>query len=156
MTATKNPTVYGDDLPIAAFQIKRIMQNCSYNVEIKNEWVQWVTGDVNRTSLKSITYAQAVKIIKQQTGDMSTNTFENWAKFDYKSSKHRKVLSILYQAKWTVVNASGKEVPDLMRLNSFLHSEKNPVKKPLLQMDPDTELPKLIKALQGVAKSVWK
>ena len=65
MTATKvKPNeVIGDHLPILTWQVNRIMQNCSYQVDTKNEWVQWVTGDVNRTSLKSITQAQAKKII---------------------------------------------------------------------------------------------
>ena len=53
MTATKvKPTeTIGDDLPILTFQVNRIMKNCQYQVDIKNEWVQWVTADVNRTSL---------------------------------------------------------------------------------------------------------
>jgi len=63
MTKTKvkpNETI-GDDLPILKWQTNRIMKNCQYNEDTKAEWVQWVTADVKRTSLKSITQAQAKK-----------------------------------------------------------------------------------------------
>ena len=78
MTKTKrtnsaNPVpTYDPEGPITPFQKNRIMQNCNYNLDIKNEWVQWVTGDNNKTSLRNITQAQAVRIIKQQTGSPLT------------------------------------------------------------------------------------
>jgi len=132
------------------------MQNCSYQVETKNEWVQWVTGDVNRTSLKSITQDQAVKIISAQEGSTPINQpAENWAVFDNKNPKHKIVLSLLYQMQWVTPSQKHGEVPDLDRLSKFLQSEKSPVKKKLKDMETH-EVEKLIVALRGIVKSRFK
>lgn len=155
MTANKlQPTeVIGDDLPILKWQTKRIMQNCSYQVQTKNEYVQWVTGDVNRTSLTSITQEQAVRIMRRQTGDDQSTT-ENWAKFDKDNPQHKVILSLLYTAQWTTHKENYGEVPDLDRLSNFLQT-KSPVKKKLMDMEPG-EIEKLIVALKGVIKSTFK
>lgn len=159
--------MYGDDLPITPFQIKRIMQNCQYNIDMKNEWVQWATSDVARTSLKSLTQAQAVKIICQQTGTQpltppekrgtttDNSPYEGWGAFDKTNPKHKVILSILYQAQWVKPSEKWGEVPDLDRLSNFLQSEKSPVKKKLKDMD-SLELEKLIKALNGIVKHRYK
>ena len=160
MKATKStdssravPT-YDPEGPITTFQKKRIMQNCNYNVDIKNEWVQWVTGDNNKTSLRNITQAQAVRIIKQQTGSDSSGAVENWGAFDKNNSQHRYILSILRTANIVVKSEKWGEVPDTAGwLNRFLQSPKSPVKKPLKKMSP-TEVSKIITALEGV--SLWK
>ena len=158
MTATKvkpNETI-GDDLPILTFQVNRIMKNCQYQVDIKNEWVQWITADVNRTSLKSITQAQAKKIIMAQEGSTPVNQpTENWAVFDKNNPKHKVILSLLYQMQWVKPSEKWGEVPDLDRLSNFLQSEKSPVKKKLKDMEP-LELEKLIKALNGIVKHRYK
>lgn len=141
--------------PITEFQKKRIMQNCAYQEDIKNEWVQWVTGDVNRTSLRSITHDEAIKIMHAQTGTKPLNeASENWAKFDKNNPKHKVILSLLYTAQWTVNKENYGEVPDLDRLSNFLQTN-SPVKKKLMDMDP-IEIQKLIKALKGVIKSTFK
>ena len=160
MTKTKStdssravPT-YDPEGPITPFQKNRIMQNCNYNVGIKNEWVQWVTGDNNKTSLRNITQAQAVRIIKQQTGSDSSGAVENWGAFDKNNSQHRYILSILRTANIVVKSEKWGEVPDTAGwLNRFLQSPKSPVKKPLKKMSP-TEVSKIITALEGV--SLWK
>lgn len=152
-TKTKPPVIYGDDLPITPYQISQIMRNCSYQVEIKNEWVQWVTEDLNRTSLKSITQAQAVKIMRQQTGDEKPKVKDKWEVFDNSNPKHKVILSLLYQANWTTfVNV--KEVPDMERFANWLQS-KAPVVKPLKEQT-DLELEKTIKAFKGVIKTIYK
>ncbi len=146
----------GDDLPILTFQTNRIMKNCQYQVDTKNEWVQWVTADVNRTSLKSITQAQAKKIIMAQEGSTPVNQpTENWAVFDKTNPKHKVILSLLYQMQWVKPSEKRGEVPDLERLSNFLKGEKSPVRKPLKDMNP-LELEKLIKALSGIVKSKYK
>ncbi|WP_348814096.1 hypothetical protein [Flavobacterium maritimum] len=159
MTATKvKPNeVIGDDLPILKWQINRIMKNAQYQVDTKNEWVQWVTADVNRTSLKSITQAQAKKIIMAQEGSTPINQpkDENWAVFDKNNPKHKVILSLLYQALWVKPNGKWGEVPDIERLSTFLQSDKSPVQKKLKDMEPE-ELEKLIKALSGIVKSTYK
>jgi hypothetical protein len=151
--STKPPPIYGNDLPITPFQIKRIMQNCSYQIETKNEYVQWVTGDVKRTSLKSITQAEAVKILKQQTGQTQDPSIDEFKVFDNGNQKHKVILSLLYQANWTVMDGL-REIPDMSRFAKWL-TEKAPVKKPLPAQDND-ELEKTIKALKGVVKSTYK
>lgn len=167
MTATKvKPTeTIGDDLPILTFQVNRIMKNCQYQVDTKNEWVQWITADVNRTSLKSITQAQAKKIIMAQEGSTPVNqpsdpseselAKQNWAIFDKNNPKHKIVLSLLYQMQWVTPSQKHGEVPDLDRLSKFLQSEKSPVKKKLKDMETH-EVEKLIVALRGIVKSRFK
>lgn len=159
MTATKKIPKYDPNGEITPFQVKRIMKNCRYKDDIKTEWVQWVTEDVKRTSLKSITQAQAKKIIMTQEGSTPVTTgrdlSENWATFDKSNQKHRVILSCMYQAQWTVPSDKYGEVPDMERLSNFLKSGRSPVKKPLKDMHP-LELEKVIAALNGIIKSIYK
>ncbi len=156
MTATKvkpNETI-GDDLPILTFQVNRIMKNCQYQVDTKNEWVQWITADVNRTSLKSITQAQAIKIIRQQTGKTKPETQENWGYFDKNNKQHSYIRSLLYQSDIIVISEKWGEVADMEGwFTKFLKSKRSPVQKPLKEMNTN-ETSKIITALEGVA--VWK
>lgn len=161
-TKVKPNEQIGDDLPILTFQINRIMKNCAYQVDTKNEYVQWVTGDVNRTSLKSITQAQAKRIIRQQEGltavEPTRELSDNWASFTSSKPNPQKrslLFSLMHQAQWTVDNEKHGEVPDLNRLSLFLQSDKSPVQKKLIDMN-DLELEKLIKAFKGIVKSKWK
>lgn len=158
---TKPPPIYGDHLPITPYQIKAIMANCAYQVDTKNEYVQWVTEDVNRTSLKSITQEQAVKIIKAQTGQSTQDDrvkgleAANYAAFDKNNPKHKLILSLCRQANWTVSSKKYGEVADLNRLNSWLQSNRAPVNKPLKKMDAK-EIQRTIAALGGIVKSIYK
>lgn len=154
MKATKAPPIYNPKGPITTFQINRIMNNCNYQDDIKNEWVQWVTEDVNRTSLKSISQEQAVKIIRQQTGDTKPEVSENWGYFDNNNSQHGRIRANLHTAGIVVKNGRWGEVADMLGwFNRFLKSDKSPVKKPLKKMTPE-EVSKIIKALDGVV--IWK
>jgi hypothetical protein len=154
--------------PITKFQINRIMQNCAYQVDTKNEWVQWVTGDVSRTSLKSITHDEAIKILHAQTGTLPVETLpvetlhcnvstnnENYALFDKNNPRHKLILSLCRQANWTVKNEKYGEVADLQRLDSWLKSERSPVNKPLKKMDAK-EIERIIGALSGIIKKLYK
>jgi hypothetical protein len=148
---------YDPEGPITPFQKKRIMQNCNYQVEIKSEWVQWVTGDTNRTSLSGITQAQAVRILKQQTGE-TTEAVEkyrdNWGVFDKENAQHRYILSILRQANIVVKSEKWGEIPDTAGwLDRFLKSPKSPVKKPLKDMTK-WEVSRIIVSLENI--SLWK
>ena len=158
-TKVKPNETIGDHLPILTWQVNRIMKNCQYKDDIKAEWVQWVTGDVKRTSLKSITQAQAKKIIMTQEGSTPVTTgrdlSENCATFDKSNQKHRVILSCMYQAQWTVPSDKYGEIPDMERLSNFLKSDRSPVKKPLKDMQP-FELEKVIAALNGIIKSIHK
>ncbi|GEP52351.1 hypothetical protein FNO01nite_30230 [Flavobacterium noncentrifugens] len=146
MTAT-------DFKPSTSVQRKEIMRNSSYQIDTKNEWVQWVTGDNSKTSLTAISFDQANQILAKQTGTAQPK--ENWAFFDKNNPKHNAILSLMYQAQWTVPNARHEEVPDLERLSDFLKSDKSPVKKPL-KLQTQIELSKTIKALEGIVKHRFK
>lgn len=158
MTANKvKPNeVIGDDLPILLWQVNRIMKNAQYEVETKNEWVQWVTADVKRTSLKSITQAQAKKIIMAQEGSTPINQpkAENWGVFDKDNSQHKRIQANLRAANIVVQNGKWGEVADMLGwFDRFLRSDKSPVKKPLKEMTT-LEVSKIIRALDGVV--IWK
>lgn len=159
MTATKvKPNeVIGDHLPILTWQVNRIMQNCSYQVDTKNEWVQWVTGDVNRTSLKSITQAQAKKIMITQQGGSYVNepSTENWGAFNLKNPKHVLIMSLVRQRQWVKPHPKHGEVADMSgAFANWLKSKLSPVQKPLMDMTP-IETEKIIKALGGVVGSKY-
>ncbi|MBP4139979.1 hypothetical protein [Flavobacterium geliluteum] len=160
-TKTKPPVIYGDDLPITTHQINTINRNCQWNVGMKEEWVQWVTGDVNRTSLKSLTQAQAVKVIRQQTGEPHPQPLpkgegsDNWGYFDSKNRQHLTLLAYMRTAQWTTENGKHGEVADIERLSDFLKSDKSPINKPLKNMEP-WEVSKIIEAFKGIVKSKYK
>lgn len=153
MTATKKPFVANPNAEITDFQVKRIMANCKYQDNIKTEWVQWVTGDVKRTSLKSITQAQASQIIRAQEGStlVSEPKAENWGKFDVSNTQHRYVMSVLRTADIVVNHEKYGEVADMHGwLSNFLQFDNRcPVKKPLLKMETE-ELSKIIYALEKI------
>lgn len=144
---------YSPQGKITTYQIKRIMKNCNFNMDIKNEWVQWAT-DSDQTSLRNITQDQAVKIIKAQEGIHDAEEL-SWAKFDKTNKRHLKILSLLLQAGWSKPHQTRKEVADLQRFESFLKSVKSPVKKPLKDMSSE-EVEKIIAALNGIVKHRWK
>jgi hypothetical protein len=150
-TKTQQPTG-----GITKFQINRIMQNCNYNIEMKDEWVQWVTGDNSRTSLRSITHDQAIKIMHQQTGTKPKQEDEdNWGEFDKDNRQHLTLLAYMRTAQWTTPNEKHGEVADIERLSDWLKTEKSPVRKPLKKMEP-WEVSKIIEAFKGIVKSTYK
>ena len=157
MTKTKKTPVYDPNGSITTFQINSIMKNCAYQMEIKNEWVQWVTEDVNRTSLRSITQAQAIKIMHAQTGGTNLNELKgDWRTFDPANPKHRVIMAILHEMNWRKPNGKHVEVADIDRLNDFLTTNpRSPVKKKLMECTPQ-ELEKVIVALNAIAQHGWK
>ncbi len=145
-----------EEKQITPFQIKRIIQNCQYNDDIKCEWVQWATADVNRTSLKSIAHDEAIKIMHAQEGTKPIiEQTENYAIFDKNNPKHKLILSLCRQANWTITNVKYGEVADLNRLDNWLKSERAPVSKPLKKMN-EKEIQRTIAALGGIVKSIYK
>lgn len=152
-TKTKAPPIYGDDLPITAHQIKEIRKNSNFQEDIKEEWVQWVTGDVNQTSLKSLNQAQAVRILKAQTG--AEPQADNWGLFDKDNKQHLTLLAYMRTAQWTTQNGKHGEVADIDRLSDWLKSDKSPVRKPLKKMQP-WEVSKIIEAFKGIVNSKFK
>lgn len=173
MTKTKvKPTeTIGDKHPILLWQVNRIMKNCQYNEDIKAEWVQWVTKDTKRTSLKSITQKQAKQIIIQQEGSELLNQPKqqlqtitqggrstgksNWGLFNKDNQQHRAVLAQLRTLQWTKVNGKWGEVADLDRLSDFLKSDKSPVNKPLKDMTQH-EVSKIIECFKSMVIKTYK
>ena len=133
---------------------KRLIAINTPNKETKEEWVQWATADVNKTSTNELTFEQANMILKQL--GLKPHASIPWAAFDKNNVKHRRIISMMYQAGWTITNEQGKEIPDLNRLNEWLHSAKCPINKPLKDMDDQQEMPRLIRAFSGVVKSKYK
>lgn len=130
-----------------------IRRNCGYNVEVKEELVQWATNDNDKKSLNDLSFDQANKIIEAQTGKKYKS--DNWGIFDRNNSTHMYIMSLLHQTGWTVTNDKYGKVPDLDRLSEFLKSGKSPVNKPLRGMK-SCELEKTIKALQGIINFKYK
>lgn len=79
----------------------------------------------------------------------------NWAFFDKNNQQHRLILSLCRQAQWTKPHSRYGEVVDLERLQSFLKSNKSPVKRPLKGMTKQ-ELSKIIIALEGIVTHRYK
>lgn len=129
-----------------------IRRNCGFNEDVKCELVQWVKNSNNETSLNSLSFDEANKILVHQ-GD-KPHKGEKWANFDKTNPKHRAILSLLYQAEW-VTTYKGKNVPDLDRFSAWLQSDKSPVRKPLMKQNP-FELSKIIKALTEIVKKIWQ
>ncbi|WP_306353688.1 hypothetical protein [Flavobacterium sp. '19STA2R22 D10 B1'] len=83
------------------------------------------------------------------------STNQNWGLFDKNNSKHIKILSLLRTAQWTVSHPKFGEVADLERLSKWLKCPRSPINKPLKDMS-NTELEKIISALEGIIKSRFK
>lgn len=124
------------------------------NKDTKEEWVQWATADVKKTSTNDLSFEQANKILLQL--GLKPHKPDFWAVFDTKNPRHRVIMSLMRQAQWTKPHDRHGEVADMDRLDSYLKNDKRcPVKKPLQKMSPE-ELEKLIVALNGIVKSVYK
>ncbi|MCP1997279.1 hypothetical protein [Flavobacterium sp. HSC-61S13] len=129
-----------------------IRRNSQFKEDIKEEWVQWATGDNSKTSLNDLSFEQANQILAQQGDKLYKG--DNWGLFNNNDSKHKCILSLMYQLNWTI-EIKGRNVPDTNRLSEFLKSIKSPVQKPLNKMNV-FELSKIIKALEEMTKKTWK
>lgn len=137
-------------------QKQYIYKLSGYRKDTKEEWVQWVTGDVNKTSTNDLTFDQANEIIKQAGGTpYKKSNPDNWAFFDKNNGKHKYILSLCRQLDWQTPDEKYGKVVDLTRLSNFLKSEKSPVKKPLQKMTA-AELSKVITALENIINWNYK
>ena len=121
--------------------------------EIKEEWVQWATADVKKTSCNDLTFEEANKILAQL--GLKPHVPNNWAVFDKDNAQHRNIMSLMRQAQWVIPHDRFGEVADMKRLSDFLQSVNSPVTKPLQQMEPE-ELSKIIHAFKKIVKSKFK
>ncbi|WP_167597668.1 hypothetical protein [Leeuwenhoekiella sp. ZYFB001] len=138
---------------------KQLIHVNAPNRDTKEEWVQWATGDNDKISTNDLTYAQANAILKQMglkpvpmaTADLAST----WGKFDKNNQRHKAILSLLIQIKWTTDHPRFGRVADITRFGAWLQSDRAPVRKPLLKMHPE-EVSKIINALEGILKSLYK
>lgn len=130
-----------------------IRRNAKYKVDIKEEWVQWATGDNSKTSLNDLTYEQAGKILAQQEG--KPHLGDNWALFDKDNGQHKYILSLCIQMGLKKPSERHGFVADLQALSEWLKSERSPVRKKLMDMLP-FELKKIIGALESITKNKYK
>lgn len=124
-----------------------IRSNCDFNVDIKEEWVQWATGDTSKKSLNDLSFTQAELILKQQTGSGISDT--QFQKFDIKSSQDKYILSLCHQIGWTT-DRNGKKVADMVAFGHWLKT-KSPIKLPLTSMG-QKQKQKVIFAFEKVVK----
>lgn len=138
---------------------KQLIHVNSHNRDLKEEYVQWATGDVSKISCNDLTFEQANKIIVQLGKQPIKATKEDtplfWGFYERGNQQHKQIQSLLHQLKWTMPNTQWGRVPNLERFGSWLQSDKSPVQKPLKQMTP-AECSKIIVALGGILKSMYK
>ncbi|MHC5353114.1 hypothetical protein ACYSNX_02825 [Myroides sp. LJL115] len=132
-----------------------IRKNCKFDVNIKEELVQWATSDNNKTSLNDLSFDQANKILEAQgVESIKANAYNNWGYFDNSNSKHKYILSLLRQL-GMVTEVKGRDVADINKLGQWLKSDRSPVQKPLKKMN-QLELSRVISALEKMVQKKWK
>src|SRR5690625_3366741 len=74
--------------------------------DIKEEFVQWATGDVNKISTNDLNFEQANRILeklgKQPIRAKKEDSPLFWGYFDKNNSQHMQIQSLLHQLHWTV------------------------------------------------------
>jgi hypothetical protein len=122
--------------------------------DTKEEFVQWATGDVEKTSCNDLNFDQANKIlvklgIRPLAQSLGRPLEKNWGRFDKSNKQHMRVMSQLHQIGWTQANERYGTVADIDRLGQWLQSERSPVRKPLRKMN-GREISKIINALNSM------
>lgn len=142
-------------MQITKQQIKQLQTIMSSRFSDREERLEFISSHFARPikSTKELTIEEANNLIRFfNTGVRATS---NWGSFDKTNAQHKKLMSLLHTAQWTVENSKWGAVPDLNRLDTFLRSDKSPVKKPLKAMKP-FEVSKVITAFEGIVKSTFK
>lgn len=125
--------------------------------DIKEEYVQWATGDVEKISCNDLTFEQANMIIVQLGGTPHKNEAYGWAKFDRNNQQHKTILALCMNYGWKKRNPkTGRDIADLGSLGNWLKNDTRcPVRKPLEDMDT-IETSKIISALENMVGSKYK
>lgn len=87
----------------------------------------------------------------RQNSTVSAKPKKNlWSYFDPQNKKHRYILSLCIQYGWRKPHPTKSyDIANLERLDSWMRSDKCPVKKPLKEQAP-RELSKIIVALENM------
>lgn len=131
-------------------QQKRLIQINVPTRDIKEEFVQWATGDIKKTSCNDLSFEQANQILVKLGKTPHKAQFR--ATFDKNNTQHKYILSLCIQYGWSKRTARGA-IADLDRLNEWMWSKLCPVQKPLKKMTTE-ETSKVIVALEGAMN--WK
>lgn len=134
---------------------KRLIQINSPSRDMKEEFVQWATGDVKKTSCNDLTFDQANLIMEKFLG-LTPHKPKFLATFDKHNPRHKYLLSAVITFGWFRKSAKYGKVANLDKLNEWLYSDRCPVKgKPLKQMN-DEELSKIIAAFESMTVKQFK
>lgn len=127
------------------------------NRDIKEEFVQWATGDVEKTSCNDLTFEQANMIIVQLGGKPHKNDAYAWGLFDKDNQQHKTILALCMNYGWKRRNPkSGYDIADISALGNWLKNDPRcPVRKPLKKMDT-IETSKIISALENMVGGKYK
>lgn len=125
--------------------------------DIKEEYVQWATGDVEKISCNDLTFDEANMIIVQLGGTAHRNDAYSWGMFDRSNQQHKAILSLCMNYGWKKRNPkSGFDIADIGALGNWLKNDPRcPVRKPLKKMDV-TETSKIISALENMVSGKYK
>ncbi|WP_417366835.1 hypothetical protein [Flavobacterium beibuense] len=137
--------------PIAATKQQKQSIHLNIPKEVKEEWVQWATGDNSKTSTNDLTFDQANRILAEN--NITPHKLHFRANFDSKNERHKYILSLCIQYGWSTVKR-GRTIADLDKLNTWMYSNLCPVQKTLKKMTND-ELTKLIGALESMTKKKY-
>lgn len=133
---------------------KQLIHVNAPNRDIKEELVQWATGDMSKTSCNDLDFTQANAILRhlgvRPITMLQEDTPKHWGKFDKHNKQHAKVRSTLITMGWRKTDDKFGVIADMERFGEWLQSGKSPVKKPLLKMEP-SEVSIIIHALERMS-----
>ncbi|RWX00946.1 hypothetical protein [Flavobacterium cerinum] len=132
---------------------KRLIHINTANRDIKEEFVQWATDDNKKISCDDLSFDEANKILVHIGQKPHKLAFR--AKFDKTNPRHKYILSLCIQRGMSHRSGKYGYIADLDALNEWMHSNKCPVQKRLMDMDND-ELSTFIGALEGMTLSKYK
>ncbi|CDF80602.1 hypothetical protein, putative phage protein [Formosa agariphila KMM 3901] len=114
--------------------------------DFKAELVEHQTKDASKRSTNDLSFYQANQIISQLGGTAVQN---RWCLFNVNSRAHLNILSLCMQLGWQWYNdTQGRYYANMNTFGGWLQT-KAPVKKPLLDMQPQ-EVSKTIAALESM------
>ena len=143
-------TVLKEPIPATKGQKQSIHLNIPK--EVKEEWVQWATGDNSKTSCYDLSFDQANRILEKN--GITPHKYHFRAQFDKKNERHKYILSLCIQYGWSKRSGKYGTVADLDKLNEWMYSKLCPVQKTLKKMTND-QLTKVIGALESMTKKKY-
>lgn len=121
---------------------------------IKEEIVQWATGDVKKTSCNDLSFEQANAILVKFKCKPHKQQF--LARFDKHNPRHKFLLSLVINFGWWRNDPQHGKVANLDKLDEWMKSSLCPVQStPLLKMTNE-ELSKVIAAFENMVRKKFK